>query len=97
MTRYLIKCTYLTGQHKGKSYLLRKGGYVTDEGDYQWEDTTYKSQKIAERVCRNLIDKNKIDYDDERIMNDLRIRRGHTGKKVFIYELESYEPFAVEI
>ena len=28
MKRFLIKVTYLTGMHKGKSYLLKKGGYV---------------------------------------------------------------------
>jgi len=97
MTRYLIKCTYLTGQYKGKSYLLRKGGYVTEEKDYQREDTTYKSRKIAERVCKNLSEKNKRAYDDERIMNDSRIKRGFEKKKFFYYELESYEPFPTEI
>ena len=35
MKRYLIKKTYTEGIHAGKSYLLRKGGYVTDENEYQ--------------------------------------------------------------
>lgn len=97
MTRYLIKCTYLTGPHKGEVYFLTKGGYVTGEKDNQTEDTTYKSYKIAENVCKKLISRNKVNYDDERIMNKLSIKQGFKGEKYFLYEIESYEPFAVEV
>ncbi len=32
MKRYLIKATITGGEHKGKIYLLRKGGYVAARG-----------------------------------------------------------------
>ena len=49
--RYLIKATYLEGPHAGKVYFLRKGGFVTDLYQYQWEDTTYSSRSTAQRFC----------------------------------------------
>lgn len=95
MARYLIKATYETGRHKGTSYLLRKGGFVTDEGQYQWEHTTYKTKGIAERECRRLAEQSKWEYEDERKWNEYNIRRGNKGKEWFIHEIESYEPWEV--
>jgi hypothetical protein len=52
MKRYLIKVTYLEGQHKGQSHLRRRGGYCTHADDPQWEDTTYATLGIARSVCK---------------------------------------------
>lgn len=95
MARYLIKATYESGIHKGKTYLLRKGGYVTDEIDFQWDDTTYKSRAIAERQCKRLKEENDLNYVIERRENEYRISKGKKGKDWFIYDMESYEPYEV--
>ena len=97
MTRYLIKATYQSGPHAGKSYLLRKGGFVTDETQHQWEDTTYSSAGIAERECRRLKENNDASFEDERWENERRIRNGGKGKAWFIHERETYEPYKVEL
>ena len=95
MSGYLIKGTYLTGIHKGETYLLRKGGYVTDESQYQWGDTMYKSIGQALRICRKLKEENELDYAIERRNNEWAIAKGGKPKEFFIYELESYEPYMV--
>lgn len=59
--RYLIKATYLEGLHKGETYLLRKGGYVTDEDTYQDIEDTYSSLGVAKRICKKLAKDNEID------------------------------------
>lgn len=93
MKRFLIKVTYLTGRHKGKSYLLKKGGYVYGEGEFVLAENTYASEAIAKRVCTMYTNNNERDYTSERKYNDYRISKGHKGKDWFIYELESYEPY----
>ena len=97
MTRYLIKVTYTEGEHRGTSYLLRKGGYVTDNDRIQWEDTTYKSEGIARRVCQNLCDANELARRCERIDEEIRIKRGGKPKKWHIYDSATYEPYPVEV
>ena len=99
MKRYLIKVTYLEGQHKGESYLLRKGGYVTEEHDYQWDDTTYATKGIAQRVCNQKAKENKFDRDFEREQERIAILRGRRKepKAWYIHELESYEPYETEV
>lgn len=99
MKRYLIKATYLEGKHAGRSYLLRKGGYVTDEGAYQWEDTTYATLGIAQRVCKQYAERNEQDRDLERGQEvfDLKTGRRKEPKAWYIHELESYEPYEVEV
>lgn len=97
MNGYLIKATYLTGPHKGKSYLLRKGGYVTEEGNCEWDDTTYRTLANAEKRCRQLAQDNERDYNHETWERDHRIQQGkpllHEWR---IYEKMSYEPYLVE-
>lgn len=96
MKGYLIKGTYLTGIHKGKTFLLRKGGYVTDEKQYQWSDTLYKSEGQALRVCRKLKEESDLNYRIEREDNARAIAKGKPGKEFFYFEHESYEPFPVD-
>lgn len=61
MKGFIIKVTYLTGPHLGKSYFLIKGGFVTDNPDRQWMDTCYKT----ENICRSAWQKpeRKIEND----------------------------------
>lgn len=93
--RYLIKGTYLTGAHEGETFLLRKGGYVTDETRYEWEDTTYKTYAIAARQCDRLEKQNEADYRFYQIENQRRIAKGY--KPMYCPELEVYEPYAIEV
>lgn len=97
MQRYLIKVTYLEGKHKGESYLMRKGGYVTDTSDIQWEDTTYASCSRALRQCRRLASENALNVKIERQDRQYAIQKGRKIHDWNIYELESYEPYEVEI
>ncbi len=83
---FLIKVTYETGPHAGKSYLLRKGGYVTD-GTFENEDTTYRTYGSAARVCTRLRLKNYREYHLE--------RENSHGKGPFVYEKEKYEPISL--
>lgn len=96
MNGYLIKGTYLTGPHKGESYLLRKGGYVTEEGRHEWDDTTYRTLGIAQAQCRRLTEENEICYNDETWSRNRRIKEGKEVSKYRIYEKEAYEPYFVE-
>ena len=63
MKGYVIKVTYLTGRHKGKSYLMKKGGYVTKEHNYHFESDVYKTLGIAKRVCTIYRKNNELDYN----------------------------------
>lgn len=97
MKRYLIKVTYLDGDHKGESYLLRKGGYVTEEKDYQWDDTTYSTYNMALRQCKKLKTENNINIEIERREREWAKAKGSDSRKWNIYTLESYEPYEVEV
>lgn len=96
MIRYLIKVTYTEGIHKGESYLLRKGGYVTDEDRIEWEDTTYKSEGICRRACKHLFEENELSRKCERMDEQIRMKRGGDPKNFYIYESATYEPYPVE-
>lgn len=96
MKGYVIKVTYLSGRHKGKTYLMKKGGYVTEEHFHHFESDVYKTLGIAKRVCTIYENNNQRDYLHERNYNDYRISKGYEGKDWFIYELERYEPFEIE-
>lgn len=96
MIRYLIKVTYTEGVHNGETYLLRKGGHVTDEGHIEWLDTTYKTEAIARRVCKQMYEDNELSRKCERMDEQIRIKRGGKPKDWYIYESQTYEPYPVE-
>lgn len=96
MKGYVIKVTYLTGRHKGRTYLMKKGGYVTEEHYHHFKSDVYKTLGTAKRVCTVYHNNNERDYNSERRMNEYNISKGRPAKDWFIYELESYEPFEVE-
>ena len=97
MKRYLIKVTYLEGRHAGETYLLRKGGYVTEPGYIEWEDTTYASYKTALWQCRRLESDNELNMRIERKDRAYARQMGRKFREYNIYELQSYEPYEVEI
>ena len=97
MKRYLIKVTYLEGSHAGHTYLLRKGGYVTEEGHIEWDDTTYATRGIAQRVCNKLKVDNDTNIDIERKNREWATKRGKTFRDFNIYEAQSYEPYEVDV
>ena len=96
VTRYIIKVTYLEGDHKGKVYFLCKGGHVTELENIQWEDTTYKTEGICRRVCERMFDYNELSKRIERQNEAYKISNGGSLKKFYIYESQSYEPYPVE-
>ena len=96
MKGYVIKVTYLTGRHKGRTYLMKKGGYITEEHYHHFESDVYTTLRTAKRVCTVYRKNNERDYNDERRTNEYNISKGRPPKDWFIYELESYEPFEVE-
>lgn len=98
MTRYIIKCTYTEGIHAGESYYLTKGGYVTDEKQCQWEDTTYKTKGIAQRVCNKMYKENELNRAIERADMEYAKKTGRKFHRTWcIYESETYEPYPVEL
>lgn len=97
MKRYLIKVTYQEGSHAGKSYLLRKEGYVTDEDSIQWTDTTYKTEGIAKRICKHLFEENELNKRCERQDEACRIKKGLAPKKFHIYNSCTFEPYEVDV
>lgn len=94
---YLIKATIQTGRHAGESYLLRKGGYVTDEKAIQWEEDVYKTLSSCKATCTKLAAANKRDHEWELREREWRKARGHEpDHEWLIHELETYEPFKVD-
>lgn len=95
-TGWIIKGAYLTGMHEGKTFFLRKGGYVTD-GEKTWSDFAYKTKGFAERECKRLKEYYDQSYRSERQDNEINIKKGLKAKEWFIYELQSFEPYEVEL
>ena len=98
MNRYIIKSTYLTGPHKGRSYFLTKGGYVTDNPDEQWSDDCYKTANICRAVCTKLSANNIVEHRLENKQRECQASKKSQSIPVsMIYELMSYEPYEVKI
>ena len=89
-TGWIIKATYLTGPHKGKTYYLRKGGYVIDDGR-TWPEWAYKTKGFASRECKKLKEWYDLSYRIE------RQDKANKPAETFIYELQSFEPHKVEL
>lgn len=93
MKRFVIKVTYLSGRHKGKTYFLKRGGYVYSKGEFVLKDDTYASESIAKRVCTLYTNNNKRDNLSEIKYNEYRKSMGYEVRDWLINELESYEPY----
>lgn len=96
MNRYIIKSTYLTGPHNGRSYFLIKGGYVTDHPDEQWSDDCYKTASICRAVCTKLSANNIVEHRLENKQRERQTEKGQSLSVSMIYELMSYEPYEVK-
>ena len=75
MNGYIIKATYLTGPHIGKSYFLTKGGYVTDQPDTQWSYACYKTASICRAVCKKLSSNNTVEHRLENKQRERQIEK----------------------
>lgn len=96
MNGYIIKATYLTGPHKGTSYFLQKGGYVTSDPDDQWSDNCYKTENICKSICMKLERSNMAEHVVEKITREYRFQKGYNVSDFMIYELMKYEPYFVK-
>lgn len=62
MIRYLISGVYTEGDHKGRQFLLCKGGYVVDrEMGKPLPIDCYESEKAAKMVATKLNKRNEMD------------------------------------
>lgn len=87
MKAYVIKSTYLEGKHEGRSHILIKGGYVSDEKTKHHIDDCYGTLAQAKAVCTKYKKNNEIERNIER-------KTKRTSD--YIYNLESFEPIEVE-
>ena len=95
MTKYVIKVTYLEGNHKGKEYFLDKGGYVIDNLDYVWQDSSY-TLTACKAVCTRKEKSNTTEAIFEKMQRKRKIAEGKTVNPYPIYEMQKYEPYAIE-
>ena len=96
MTKYIIKTTYLEGEHEGKVHYLNKGGYVVDDRlDNIWQDESY-TLSACKAACTKKANNNKVDRDIELRTRERRLAQGKTVESWRIHYLEKYEPFAIE-
>lgn len=95
MTKYVIKATYLEGEHKGKEYFLNKGGYIIDNLDYVWQDSSY-NLSACKAVCTRKEKRNTAEAIFEKRQRERKIAEGKTVSKYPIYEMMKYEPYAIE-
>lgn len=96
MTRYIIKGTYQSGIHAGKNFYLIRGGNVVDPENGVLIYDTY-SLSTCKAVCAKKTKDNIWQHDFEKREREQREKEGKPQfLKYPLYELESYEPFAIE-
>lgn len=95
MTKYIIKATYLEGTHKGKEHFLCKGGYVIDNLDYVWQDSSY-TLSACKAVCTRMEKTNAAEAIFEKKQRERRIAEGKNVSKYPIYVMTKFEPYAIE-
>ena len=95
MTKYVIKATYIEGDHKGKTYFLNKGGYVVSNLEYVWQDSSY-DLRTCKAVCTKYAKHNAAQHKAELAEREYRERKGKENSKYRLYYLMSYEPYAIE-
>ncbi len=96
MKGYIIKVTYLDGRHKGKSYLMKKGGYITENYYHHFESDIYKTLGTAKSVCTRLFNNNERNRRIEDRDREYALAKGREVHDWYIYEHESYEPYEIE-
>lgn len=95
MTKYVVKVTYLEGNHKGESYFLNKGGFVIPNLEYVWQDSSY-TERACKAACTRLKKNNDLNRRLELQDRARMIENGRAVSPYMIYWLASYEPFAIE-
>lgn len=95
MKKYIIKVTYLEGIHKGETYLLNKGGYVVDNPEYVWQDSSY-TLSACKAVCTRYKKMNDRNVEIERRNREYAISKSRTVSKYAIYIPKVYDPFEIE-
>lgn len=95
MIKYVIKATYLEGEHKGKEYFLAKGGYVISNLDYVLQDSSYTLSN-CKTICKRKEKTNTAEVIFEKRQRERRIAEGKTVSKYPIYEMQKFEPYAIE-
>lgn len=96
MNGYIIKATYLTGPHKGRSYFLQKGVFVTDDPGDQWSDNCYKTENICKSICRKLENSSMVEHVIEKRMREYQSKNGYSVSEYMINELMKYKPYFVK-
>lgn len=96
MEGYVIKVTYLTGSHAGRSHLRRKGGRIADEHSIFWDDEVYTSLQSCKAACTKFAAANKRDHEWELKDREWARSKGRVVHDWMIHELESYEPYKVD-
>ncbi len=61
MKKYLIEGKYTEGQHKGKTFVLAKGGYVVNNIYLVFVSDCYDTKKAAQMVATKMTKRNKFD------------------------------------
>jgi len=95
MTKYVIKATYLEGEHQGKEYFINKDGYIIDNLDYVWQDNSY-TLSACKAVCTRKEKQNTAEVIVEKRERERRIAEGKTVSKYPLYIMTKYEPYAIE-
>ena len=96
MTMYIIKGTYLEGVHKGKVFYLNKGGYVVDiQHNSVWKEDAY-TEKGCKIACSRMTKNNEAENIAEKRVRAYRESKGLRVSPLMLYELQSFEPFAIE-
>lgn len=95
MTKYIIKVTYLEGEHEGTSYFLNKQGYVVDNLEYVWQDSSY-TLTACKGACTRKEKEQTAEAIFEKRKRERMIAEGKTVSPRPLYELQKFEPFAIE-
>ena len=95
MKKYIIKITYLEGLHKGKEYFLNKDGYVIDKLNCVWQDSSY-TLSGCKAACTRKEKTNTAEVIFEKRQRERRVAEGKTVSKYPLYEMQKFEPYAIE-
>lgn len=95
MTKYIIKLTILEGENQGKEYFMDKQGYIRNNIDYIWQEDAY-TLSACKASCTRKYKSNTAEVIFEKRDRARRITDGKTVSRYPIYEMTSYEPYAIE-
>lgn len=94
MGKFIIKVTYLEGEHAASEYFMIKGGYVTDHPESVSDDSAY-TEKACKMICTKYANKNEREVRMETLERERREKDGKTNSKYRIYYPSKYEPYEI--